>query len=105
MTFSEAATAYELVQSGVSRRFVAEQFGVSHTHLGRIFRQCLEFGKAASFLNYSRGRPRSLSAETIKKGMVMRDQGLCWKEAANALGCDSEQLRKSAWHLDNYRAK
>jgi response regulator of citrate/malate metabolism len=106
MTFSEAAAAYELVQSGASRRFVAEQYGVSHTHLGRIFRQCLEFGKAASYLNYKHlGRPRTVSVEHVKRAMVMRDNGLSWKRIAITLGVDADQLRKSTWHFDERTRK
>lgn len=104
MTFSEAATAYELLQSGCTFRSLAPYFGVSKTHLGRVIRQCLELGKDAPLVNVERnGRPRLVTRDTVKQAMVLRDQGKNWKEAARILGVDAEQLRKSVWHYDNYR--
>lgn len=105
MTFAEAAEAYELLQAGGTYRSVAKLFGLSNTHLGRVIKQCLVLGKAAPLVNAEHnGRPRTVSVKVVKRAMVLRDQGKHWKEAARTLGVDPEQLRKSVWHYDNYRA-
>lgn len=102
MTFSEAAVAYELQQSGCSFRYVAKLFGVSKTHLIRVIRQCLEFGKAAPLLDAKKtGRPRQLPVKVIKRAMVMRDMGLAFDSIGKVLALDPEQLRKAVWHYDN----
>lgn len=102
MTFEDAAIALELVHSGVTRREVARQFGVSHTHLGRVLKQCAELGKDAPLVNVDRlGRPRTVPAKDVKRAMVMRDNGLGYIGIARALGYDADVLRKAVWHYDN----
>lgn len=104
MKFAEAAMAYELLQTGCTYRFVARQFGISNTHLGRVIRQCLELGKDAPLVSVERlGRPRTITLKQVKRAMVMRDRGMAFDSIGLALGLDPEQLRKSVWHYDNYK--
>ena len=101
MTFADAAIAYQLISSGVSERTVSQHFGISRAHISRVIAQCLEFGKSAPYLNATKtGRPRKTSITTIKRAMVMRDNGMPLTGAARALGVDYESLRRAILAYD-----
>lgn len=106
MTFADAAIAYELLQSGLSRRFVAPFFGVSHTHLANVIKCCLENGKDGRYIDAVRGnRPAHYKKKTLAKVRLMRFDKIPYKEIARKLRTDPEKLQRAYIHYDRQTTK
>lgn len=101
MTFTEAAMAYELQQSGCSLKFMAPFFGVHRTWLGKVIESCLVHGKDSPLLDAKVGgsKPR-FSEKTLVKVRAMHLNGVPHKVIARNLRLDPDKLVRAYNYYD-----